>query len=145
MSLLGTLTIALGPSIAKAMLKSWLGEGLQTTLAGKLVDLLKDKRVETKEQREAAQKIDKIGEQVVARVRPIFEHEAQELSEPDREVVILEAAETLVQAEISVNLLVDLVLDSSKLTRHLLKTRSDAIRMLSTNQERFPSLLQFCY
>ena len=41
MPLLETLALSLGPSIAKAIVKTWLGQGWKTDLAGSLVDLAK--------------------------------------------------------------------------------------------------------
>jgi hypothetical protein len=41
MPLLETIALSLGPPIAKAIVKTWLGHGWKTDLAGSLVDLAK--------------------------------------------------------------------------------------------------------
>jgi hypothetical protein len=41
MPLLETLALSLGPSIAKAIVQTWLGSGWKTDLAASLVDLAK--------------------------------------------------------------------------------------------------------
>jgi hypothetical protein len=41
MPLLETIALSLGPPIAKAIVKTWLGQGWKTDLAGSLVDLAK--------------------------------------------------------------------------------------------------------
>lgn len=128
MPLLETIALALGAAIAKAILKSW---GLQTDLANAPVDLLKVQIEKVLTGRDKGREIEKLGAQIAARMRPLFEHEGAKLTEDERALVAQEVALTLAQSKITTSLVVEHRLDAQRLARHLLDTRPEATATLS--------------
>ena len=63
MPIFETLSLTLGAAIAKQIIKSWLGDRV-SDLGGELLDLLKGKAENASSQRDAARRIEKIGERV---------------------------------------------------------------------------------
>src|SRR3954470_6884184 len=87
MSLLSLITLAIGPAIAKAILKSWLGDGVGNDVAGSLVDMFKEQAKQIRDQRATSHQLEQIGEQIAAKMLPVFEHESLNLTEQDRRAV----------------------------------------------------------
>ena len=131
MPLLETIAIALGPSIAKAIVKSWFGQGWKTDLTSGLVDLLKGQGEKALARQDKEYRIEKIGEQIAARMRTLFEHEGATLGEQKRAVIAQEVALTLAKSRITSGLLVGYNLDPQKLARYLLDLRPDAMKTFS--------------
>lgn len=66
MPIFETISLTLGAAIAKHIIKSWLGASA-ASVGGELLDLLKGKAESASSQRQAARRIEKIGEEVGAR------------------------------------------------------------------------------
>jgi hypothetical protein len=131
MPLLETIALSLGAAIAKAILKSW---GLQTDLANAPVDLLKAQIEKALTGRDTGHEIEKIGAQIAARMRPLFEHEGAKFTEDERALVAQEVAQTLAQSNTSAGLLIEHNLNPQRLARHLIGQRPNATRPLSAMQ-----------
>jgi hypothetical protein len=134
MPLLETILLGLGPSIAKSIIKSWLGDSLQTDLAGDLIDLLKGTGEKAITEREAGPQLDKLGGTIAARMKPLFEHEGKTLDQDQRALLAQEVARTLAKVPITADLIISFKMDSDKLTRHLQQAHLDAIRLFSEKE-----------
>ena len=134
MPLLETLALSLGPSIAKAIFKTWLGQGWKTDLAGSLVDLAKGQGEKALAQRDQQPQLDKIGEQIATRMHTLFKSEGARLDEQERNLVAQEFALTLAQSKLSAGLVIEHNLNPQRLARHLIGLRPDATQLLSATQ-----------
>ncbi|MGH7492273.1 MAG: NACHT domain-containing protein [bacterium] len=136
-----TISLSLGAAIAKQIIKSWLGDNVAAGLSGELVDLLKSKTENTLTQHESTRRIEKIGEQLVGKLRPVFEVESLKLSAPEMAVVTQEVALTLAKTPIDARLVVDYRFDAERLARHLSNSRPDVVQAFSASEtalyERF--------
>jgi len=130
MTLIETLALAVGPAIAKAILKIWLKDShiaLNTTSS--FVDLLTSKTKDGIAQRRGSRQFEEIGEKVAEGLLPLFEE--AHLEESGRVAVALAVAGTLDKAQIAPELLVQRDLDPSELGRYLLDSCPDATRDFS--------------
>jgi hypothetical protein len=76
MALIETLTLQVGPAIAKAILKVWLKDRrLAADIASSLVDLIKSKTADVIAQRRASRQFEEIGERVAESLLPVCEME----------------------------------------------------------------------
>jgi len=136
-----TISLTLGAAIAKQIIKSWLGDGVVSNLSGELVDLLKGKTESTLAQREVACRIEKIGEQVATKLRPVFEAESLKLGASEIAVVTQEVALTLAKTPIDARLVLDYRFDAERLARHLVNLRPNVVQTFSAAEtalyERF--------
>jgi hypothetical protein len=127
MTLVETLALTVGPTIAKAILKSWLKDSdiaLNTTSS--LVDLLTSKTKDKIAQQRGRRQFEEIGEKVAESLLPLFEE--AHLEESGRVAVALAVAETLDKTPIDPELLAKRDLDPAELERYLLDSRPDATR-----------------
>ena len=134
MALVETVALVLGPSIAKALLKSWLGENVAVDVLGEIIDRLKTKGGDVVTDRNNRRQLEQVGEQVAARMRPVFDIEAASLDQQGRDTVVREVAATLEQARVTTDLLVACNLDANRLTQHLASLRPDATNLLSATE-----------
>ena len=96
MPLFEVLVIDVGASIAKALLKRWLGStGPVTDTAIGIVDVLKSRTGDRIVLRQAQRQFETIGERVGESLLPIFEMEDAMLDEGTRTSIALAVAETL--------------------------------------------------
>jgi hypothetical protein len=73
MALLETLTLQVGPAIAKAILKFWLkDQKFASDIASSLLDLIKSKTADVIAQRRAVRQFEEIGEKVAENLLPVF-------------------------------------------------------------------------
>ncbi|RIK69801.1 hypothetical protein DCC62_23445 [candidate division KSB1 bacterium] len=131
MPFIETLSLTLGAAIAKQIIKSWLGDGVGSSLSGELMDLLKAKTESTLAQREAARRIEKIGEQVADKLRPVFDAESLKLPASEIAVVAQEMALTLAKTTIDARLVLDYRFDAERLTRQLVNSRPNVVQTFS--------------
>ncbi|HWS83193.1 MAG TPA: NACHT domain-containing protein [Ktedonobacteraceae bacterium] len=118
MSLIATLSIEVGASIAKSILKLWLKDfDIAVDTASTIVDMLKSKMTDRVAQQRAQRQFEAIGEKVGESLLPIFEADGT-LDEGSRTAVALAVAETL--NTISGEAMVQLNLDPSRLATYLL-------------------------
>jgi len=96
MPLLEALAIDVGASIAKAILKRWLGNtGPIPDTTSSIVDLLKTRTADRIALQRAQRQFETIGERVGESLLPIFEVEGARLDESTRTAVALAVAQTL--------------------------------------------------
>jgi hypothetical protein len=72
MSFLGTLTLSLGAAIAKALLKSWIGDGAHTAGLGAAIDTVKGQIEKILGKVPEQRRIEQVGAQVAERTCPEF-------------------------------------------------------------------------
>jgi Leucine-rich repeat (LRR) protein len=138
---LETLTLTLGASVAKHIVKSWLGDNLSATLLGDLVDILKDEGKKVGGQNESIQQIDRIGEQISKRVFLYFKADGSKLEENQRTAIALELARTLSKAQITSKLLVDCNLDPKALSQNLVEANPAATKLFSLTETTIYNIL----
>src|SRR5947209_10022685 len=96
MPLLEALAIDVGSSIAKAIVKRWLGDsGPIPDTALSIVDVLKTRTSDRLAQRRAERQFEAIGEKVGESLLPLFQVEGAVLEENERLAVARAAADTL--------------------------------------------------
>src|SRR5260370_22482461 len=96
MPLLEVLAIDVGASIAKAILKRWLGDaGPITDAASSIVDVLKTRTADRLAQRRAERQFDAIGEKGGESLLPLFEVKGAILAENQRMAVARAVSGTL--------------------------------------------------
>ena len=96
MPLLEALTIDVGTSIAKAILKRWLGgNDLISDAADSALDILKAHTSDRIAQQRAKRQFESIGEKVGESLLPVFEMEGAKLDEGTRTAIAQAAADTL--------------------------------------------------
>ena len=132
MSLIESLTLIVGPALAKAVLRLWLRDhGLSSDLGTSLIDLLKVKCSDAIAQHRGQRQFEVIGEKIAESLLPVFENEAAKLNENSRKAVALMVAETLNRAGISSTLLLERNLDPVVLSQYLLDSNKTATRDFS--------------
>jgi Leucine-rich repeat (LRR) protein len=131
---LETLTLSLGASVAKHIVKSWLGESLPNSMLGDLIDILKDEGKKMGEQNESKRQIDRIGAQIANRVYSFMESEGNKLEENQRIAISLELARTLSKAQITSKLLVDCNLAPDVLAQKLKEVNPQATKLFSDTE-----------
>lgn len=118
MSLIAVLSIEVGASIAKSILKLWLKDSnIAVDATSTIVDVLKSKTTDRVAQQRAQRQFEAIGEKVGESLFPIFEAHSN-LDEGSRTAVALAVAETL--NTISGEVITELNLDPAYLATHLL-------------------------
>lgn len=130
MPIFETISLTLGAAIAKHIIKSWLGESV-ASLSGELLDLFKGKAESAITQREAARRIEKIGEEVAIKLQPLFEVESSKASVPDIKLLTREVALTLAQTPIDAKQIIDYRFDAERLVRQLLNARPEVVKNFS--------------
>ncbi len=96
MPLLEALSLEVGTSIAKAILKRWLGgNDLISDAADSALDILKAHTSDRIAQQRAKRQFESIGEKVGENLLPVFEMEGAKLDEGTRTAIALAAADTL--------------------------------------------------
>jgi Leucine-rich repeat (LRR) protein len=119
MSLIAALSIEVGGSIAKSLLKNWLKDSdIASDASATIMDILKSKTADRLTQKKAERQFEMIGEKVGENLLPLFESEGAGLVESSRVAVALAVAETL--NSINSQILATLNLEPSKLAAHLL-------------------------
>src|SRR5947207_3248419 len=120
MVLIETLTIELGSSIAKSILKAWLKDyAIASDASATIIDVLKAWTSDRTAQRRVQRQLEEIGERVGESLLPIFETDGAKLAESDRIAVALAVAETLDLT--SSSLLARYNLEPTELTIYLLE------------------------
>ena len=133
MSILSLVTYAIGPSIAKAILKLWLkDQGILPDVLPDLLDLLKSTAEGSRDARNAAKRIEALGIQIVEQMQPVFDD--ARLDAEGRAVAARELATTLAEARIRPRLLAQCNFDPELLVRNLEAIRPDAVKLLSASE-----------
>ena len=120
MAILSLVTYAIGPSIAKAILKLWLkDQGILPDIIPELFDLLKSTAQSERDARHAASRIEDLGVQVIQQLQPVFDDAGPSLEAAGRAAVAQELVTTLAAARIHPRVLIECNLDPALLARHL--------------------------
>ena len=120
MGIIELLMTAVGAPLAKILLKSYLGDTTSDLSAG-LIDIAKKKIKDYSDQREAQRQFDRLGEEIVQRVLPLFE-QAETNPKINPTAVGLELGETL-SGNISAEFFVSRDLDVAKISAALRAAR----------------------
>ncbi len=129
MGLIETLTLVLGPAVAKGIAKFWLKDSeFGKDLATSLVDFIKSKTPDVIAQQRAKRQFEAIGEKVAQSLLPVFEAEGASLDEGARVSIALAVQKTLEQARITPELLAERNLDPTSLAEHLRHSHPTATR-----------------
>jgi len=124
------ISLTFGAAIAKHIIKSWLGDRT-ADISGELIDLLKGKAESASAQREATRRVEKIGEEVAAKLRPLFEAESSKASVPDIKLLTHEVALTLAKTPIDAKQVLDYRFDAERLARQLATSRTEIVKNFS--------------
>lgn len=120
MPLIETLSIEVGSSIAKSILKLWLKDSnILSDAATSILDVLKARTTDRLAQQRGERLFREIGEKVGENLLIVFEAEGAKLDEGSRTSVALAVMETL--DKVSSAVLVQYQLEPSKLAKYLLK------------------------
>lgn len=135
MAVVRSLLSILCPAMAKIILSSWLKDNsLGKATGDEIVDKLKDFIFNPSEQEKTQRSIEKIAQQIVTQVQPIFDLEAASLSQDSRTAIQFEIVETLRQAEVTSELLMSFSLDRKLLTINLRNAYPEACKHFSRNE-----------
>lgn len=131
MSWLATAGLIFGKTLAKSLVKYWLGDGFVNDFLGEGID---------KSSEQVSAWIEKPNiEATIARIaqnlKPIFEKEGSSLEEASKKSVVFSVA--TVFADIDSALLVKLNLDANELQKHVLNTYPNQTRDFSRAEESF--------
>jgi hypothetical protein len=134
MPLLETLMLDVGGSIARALLKRWLGDNPVSDTASSLSDLLKGRLSDRLAQQRARHQFEAIGEKVGESLLPLFEMEGAGLDEGSRTAIALAVASTLNAA--TSTLLARYDLEPIEIARQLLQDHPASSCHFSDTEER---------
>lgn len=125
MGLIEILTLEVGATVAKAILKVWLkpNESLNN-LGDSFVDIIKSKIPDLMAQRNGLRQFEAIGDKVAESLLPVFQNE-KGLSENGRSAVALAVADTLKKANVAPALLAECNLEPIKLSNYLLTSNAN--------------------
>ena len=111
MSLIESLTLIVGPALAKSVLRLWLRDHhISSDLGSSLIDLVKLKCSDAIAQHRGERQFEVIGEKIAESLLPVFEIEGAKLNENGRKAVALMTAKTLNSAGITATLLLEKIL-----------------------------------
>jgi hypothetical protein len=132
MALLETLTLQVGPAIAKAILKKWLKDSpIAEGTASSLVDIFKTKTADVIAQQRGRRQFEAIGERVAESLLPVFAIEGANLDEGSRNAVALAVAQVLDKSHIDPALLAEKDLEPTRLAQDLMASAPSATRDFS--------------
>jgi hypothetical protein len=130
MLLLESFLLTLGASIAKALVKQWLGEGIVADVLPSLVDLSKGKTEKGLERWRESRRIEAIGEQVAEGMRSLLER----VPSDSRQTVIHEVALTLTRADLNARLVLEARGEPKRIAEQLEITSVDGTGHLSADE-----------
>ncbi|MBA3946173.1 MAG: ATP-binding protein [Herpetosiphonaceae bacterium] len=144
MPLLETLTLTLGPAIAKSILKIWLKDsdiGLNVTSS--FVELIVSKTKDVRAQQKGKRQFEEIGEKVAEDLRQVFEVEGAGLQDNGLVAVAMAVAATLDKAPIDAALLAEQNLESTRLAEYLLtRPPSEIVGLSCAETELYRRIIQ---
>jgi hypothetical protein len=140
MALIETLTIELGSSIAKSILKIWLKDSsIASDASSSIIDVLKSWTTDRTAQRQAQRQFDEIGEKIGESLLPIFEADNANLDEGSRTAIALAVAETLNLTSSTVLAQNDLA--PTELAKHLLQNAIGIQHFSDTERSLFQRII----
>jgi hypothetical protein len=127
-----TLAVAVGPAIAKAILKVWLKDkNFLESIGESITDLICTQTEDAFAQKKAERQFQEIGDRVAQGLVPLFESDGASLEENSKSAVAFAVSETLEKTPITAQFILDRKLDPIELANHLLKARPGATVGLS--------------
>jgi hypothetical protein len=120
MAIIEVLTVELGSSIAKAILKIWLRDhSIASDITSDLLGLIKGKTRDILAQHRAKRQFEAIGEKVAENLLPIFEAEKALLSGNSQTAIVLKISEILDNSILDARLLAEKDLEPAHLFKYL--------------------------
>ena len=131
MPLFETVLTAVGPAIAKIVLKVWAGDNtFASEGADSTVDALSKLIPEIRARNEAVRQLDAIGERAAESLMFTFEAEGKQLMIEDQEAVATLVAQILDHSKVDAALLVQKDLDPVRLAQHFIGEASEQLLLL---------------
>jgi hypothetical protein len=131
MPLFETLVSAVGPAIAKTLLKVWAGDNKVVSDGGdSAIDMLTKLIPDIRARNEARRQLDSIGERAAESLAFTFEAEGRLLMVEDQEAVASLVARTLDSSKIDVKLLIQKDLEPVELAQHFISEASEELAKL---------------
>ena len=138
MSIVEALTVELGGSIAKAILKFWLKDySIAADITSDLIGLIKGKTKDVLAQNRAKRQLETIGERVAETLLPIFEAERTLLDEGSQIAIVLRISEILNNSKIDTRLLAENDLEPINLLKYLRELNPQRTKNFSQNETIF--------
>jgi hypothetical protein len=130
MPLFETLVSAVGPAVAKTVLKLWAGDNKAAFEGGdSAVEVLTKLIPEIRARNEAKRQLDAIGERAAESLMFTFETEGKLLMIEDQEAVVTLVARTLDHSKITADLLIQRDLDPVQLAHHFINGASEQLSL----------------
>lgn len=138
MAIIETLTVELGSSIAKAILKVWLKDNsIASDITSDLLGLLKGKTQDVLAQQRAKRQFEAIGEKVAENLLPLFEAENSKVEEGAQIAIAMGISKILNNSKIDTALLAQEDIDPARLLSYLQELHPDRIQDLSKSESEF--------
>lgn len=138
MAIIETLTVELGSSIAKSILKVWLKDySVASDIASDLLGLIKGKTQDVIAQQRAKRQFEAIGEKVAENLLPLFEAEKAGLDESTQVAIALRISAILNTSKIDATLLAEEDLEPSKLLSYLQNLHPERAKDFSKDESEF--------
>jgi hypothetical protein len=123
MGLIEILTIRIGSSVAKSVLRLWLKDvSIASDAAIGVADILEKQVPSFMERRRAQRQFEGMAEEIATRLAPLVNAEFTSLPQNEIEAAIIAVGDALSSSRISVELLTASDLDPTKLERHIRET-----------------------
>lgn len=134
MALAEILVMSLGPSIAKAIFRLWLEDGIAIAVTDSLTDLIAKKTTKKLEQHRLKRTFDDLGERIAGNLITIFQKEGLSLTEGDQIAVVECAATALDHTKINVRTLAECQFEPNIFEERLKQAIPDPTRGFSEVQ-----------
>jgi hypothetical protein len=129
MALLETLTISLGASVAKAILKIWIRDSTAgSEIASGIIDVIKLKTTDLFAHRNGQRQFDQIAEKVAETLLPIFDLEGAKLDAAGKRAVSLAVGESFDHTALTAEMLARRDLDPVAIAKFVKENNPDAMR-----------------
>ncbi|MBW8009969.1 MAG: hypothetical protein FVQ83_01835 [Chloroflexi bacterium] len=132
MPLIETLTLTLGPSIAKSILKLWLKDSnIALDITSGFVEVIAKITSDVAARQKAKRQFEEIGEKVALSLQPLLENEYQEINESSQTAVAIAVAETLDKTPITTELLIERNLDPKSIANLFNDSNPEVTKLFS--------------
>jgi hypothetical protein len=132
MPILESIALAIAPILAKAVVKSFIEDGLINDISGAFVDLLTDKGQQSLSQRHQVKPLATMTQDMADRMRIIFRNAS--ISKESKTVVVEEFALTLARVSITSEKLIQFNLEPKPFEHYLRNSRPEATSRLSQTE-----------
>jgi hypothetical protein len=117
--LVSTVTLTIGFALVKHMLSKWLGDSAQTQAGQDLLDLCRDQLLQWAGGKEERTHVERLAQQVVADMTPLWRHESRSLDDGAKTAVVLALGHTIARSRIDAPALIGNRLDAERLATSL--------------------------